>query len=78
MSLHEEGQNSIRDKVFSELSMYDLNEDFNANEKQYNKTKNFKMELHQPVKLLEGSDLEMKDRKIGIDWCWLFCCRYTF
>ena len=112
-----EGQNAIRDKVFSELSIDELNEDegvkkltdfmdkifkkdelseayevytefdrfkrsmvktmeeyVNEYEKLYNKTKKFKMELPQPVlafKLLEGSELEMKDRQLvltGVDY----------
>ena len=116
-SLPEEGQNSVRDKVFSEISADVLNADDGVTkliefldkifkkdelseayetyvefdrfrrsklssmedyviefEKLYNKTKKFKMELPQPVlafKLLECSDLEMKDRQLvltGVDY----------
>ena len=117
LSLPEEGQNSVRDKVFSEISANVLNADDGVTkliefldkifkkdelseayetyvefdrfrrskvssmedyviefEKLYNKTKKFKMELPQPVlafKLLECSDLEMKDRQLvltGVDY----------
>ncbi|CAG2236725.1 unnamed protein product [Mytilus edulis] len=110
LSLPEEGLNSIRDKVFSDLSLEALNADDGVDkliefmdkifkkdelseayeaysefdrfrrskvssmeeyvtefEKLYNKTKKFKMELPQPVlafKLLEYSELEMKDRQL--------------
>ena len=117
LSLPEEGQNSIRDKVFSELTVDVLNADDGVGrlitfmdkifkkdelseayeaytefdrfrrskvssmedyvtefEKLYNKTKKFHMELPQPVlafKLLECSELEMKDRQLvltGVDY----------
>ena len=117
LSLPEEGQNSIRDKVFSELTVDALNADdgvaqlitfmdkiFKKDElseayeaytefdrfrrsqvttmenyvtefeKLYNKTKKFKMDLPQPVlafKLLECSELDMKDRQLvltGVDY----------
>lgn len=117
LSLPEEGQNSVRDKVFSELSVDVLNADDGVDkliqfmdtifkkdelseayeaytefdrfrrskvssmedyvtefEKLYNKTKKFRMELPQPVlafKLLECSELEMKDRQLvltGVDY----------
>ena len=110
LSLPEEGQSSVRDKVFSEINAGDLNahdgvkkltdfldkifkkdelseayesyvefdrfrrskassmEDYVTEfKKLYNKTKKFKMELSQPVlafKLLECSDLEIKDRQL--------------
>ena len=117
LSLPEEGKNSIRDKVFSELTVDVLNADDGVEklilfmdkifkkdelseayeaytdfdrfrrskvtsmedyvtefEKLYNKTKKFKMDLPQPVlafKLLEYSELEMKDRQLiltGVDY----------
>lgn len=117
LSLPEEGQNSIRDKVFSELTVDVLNADNGVEkliefmdkifkkdelseayeaytefdrfrrskatsmedyvtefEKLYNKTKKFKMDLPQPVlafKLLECSELDMKDRQLvltGVDY----------
>ncbi|CAG2190172.1 unnamed protein product [Mytilus edulis] len=110
LSLPEEGLNSIRDKVFSDLSLEALNADDGVDklielmdkifkkdelrqayeaysefdrfrrskvssmeeyvtefEKLYNKSKKVKMELPQPVlafKLLEYSELEMKDRQL--------------
>ena len=110
LSLPEDGQNSIRDKVFSELTVDVLNADDGVEkliefmdkifkkdelseayeaytefdrfrrskatsmedyvtefEKLYNKTKKFKMDLPQPVlafKLLECSELDMKDRQL--------------
>ncbi|VDI80195.1 Hypothetical predicted protein [Mytilus galloprovincialis] len=110
LSLPEEGLNSIRDKVFSDLSLEALSADDGVDklielmdkifkkdelrqayeaysefdrfrrskvssmeeyvtefEKLYNKTKKVKMELPQPVlafKLLEYSELEMKDRQL--------------
>ncbi|KAG1704025.1 Retrovirus-related Pol polyprotein [Nymphon striatum] len=110
LSLPEEGLSSIRDKVFSDLSLDELNSDDGVDkliefmdkifkkdelseayesytefdrfrrskvgsmedyvmefEKLYNKTKKFNMELPQAVlafKLLEYSELEMKDRQL--------------
>lgn len=117
LSLPEEGQSSIRDKVFSDLTLDALKADDGVNqliafmdkifkkdelseayeaytefdrfrrskvssmenyvtefEKLYNKTKKFKMDLPQPVlafKLLECSELDMKDRQLvltGVDY----------
>ena len=117
LSLPEDGKNSIRDKVFSELTVDVLNADDGVEklilfmdkifkkdelseayeaytdfdrfrrskvtsmedyvtefEKLYNKTRKFKMDLPQPVlafKLLEYSELEMKDRQLiltGVDY----------
>ena len=117
LSLPEEGKASIRDKVFNQLTVAELNDDEGVNklitfmdkifkkdelseayeaytefdrfrrtkassmedyvtefEKLYNRTKKYKMDLPPPVlafKLLEYSELEMKDRQLvltGVDY----------